>query len=289
MESTPNRALDTTNPDHITYKHAGIEITVLGGIRLEGLDRMRTTLKVQVEHLSLRHNLDLYNDTQVEKLVRKVAEKLEVGTSVITAALTDLTDLLEQYRLAEIEKQGAQQSDKRKILTEEEQQQARQYLSAPNLMERTKEDIGKAGVIGEENNRLLMYLIFTSRKRENPLHVISLGSSGIGKTHLQEKVSALVPDEDKVESTSLTSLAIYYFGRYDLRHKLLLFEDLDGASDAFYVIRELQSKRKVIRTVPIKNTKGETKSIQLVVEGPVTIAGCTTQESVYEATRTARS
>jgi predicted transcriptional regulator len=282
MEATPNRTLDTANPDHITYKHAGVEITVLGGIRLEGLDRMRTTLKVQVEHLSLRHNLDLYNDTQVEKLVRKVAEKLEIGTSVITAALTDLTDLLEQYRLAEIEKQGAQQSDKRKVLTEEEQQQARQYLSAPNLMERTKEDIGKAGVIGEENNRLLMYLIFTSRKRENPLHVISLGSSGIGKTHLQEKVSALVPDEDKVESTSLTSLAIYYFGRYDLRHKLLLFEDLDGASDAFYVIRELQSKRKVIRTVPIKNTKGETKSIQLVVEGPVTIAGCTTQESIYE-------
>jgi predicted transcriptional regulator len=61
-----------------------------------------------------------------------------------------------------------------------------------------------------------------------------------------------------------------------------LFEDLDGASDAFYVIRELQSKRKVIRTVPIKNTKGETKSIQLIVEGPVTIAGCTTKESVYE-------
>ncbi len=282
MEPTAKRSLDITNVEHINYKYGGIEITVLGGIRLEGLDRMRVTLKVQVEHLSLRHNLDLYNDTQVEKLVRKVAEKLEIGTSVITAALTDLTDLLEQYRLDEIERQGAQQNDKRKILTEEEQQQAKLYLSAPNLMDRTKEDIGKAGVIGEENNRLLMYLIFTSRKRENPLHVISLGSSGIGKTHLQEKVSALIPDEDKVESTSLTSLAIYYFGRYDLRHKLLLFEDLDGASDAFYVIRELQSKRKVIRTVPIKNTKGETKSIQLIVEGPVTIAGCTTKESIYE-------
>ena len=282
MEPAVKRSLDVTNAEHIGYKYGGIEITVLGGIRLEGLDRMRTTLKVQVEHLSLRHNLDLYNDTQVEKLVRKVAEKLEIGTSVITAALTDLTDLLEQYRLDEIERQGAQQNDKRKILTAEEQQQAKLYLSAPNLLDRTKEDIGKAGVIGEENNRLLMYLIFTSRKRENPLHVISLGSSGIGKTHLQEKVSALVPDEDKVESTSLTSLAIYYFGRYDLRHKLLLFEDLDGASDAFYVIRELQSKRKVIRTVPIKNTKGETKSIQLIVEGPVTIAGCTTKESIYE-------
>jgi hypothetical protein len=278
----PKRSLDITNAEHITYKHGGIEITVLGGIRLEGLDRMRTTLKIQVEHLSLRHNLDLYNDTQVEKLVRKVAEKLEIGTSVIAAALTDLTDLLEQYRLDEIERQGASQHDKRKILTEEEQQQAKVYLSAPNLIERTREDIGKAGVIGEENNRLLMYLIFTSRKRETPLHVISLGSSGIGKTHLQEKVSALIPDEDKMESTSLTAAAIYYFGRYDLRHKLVLIEDLDGAENALFPIRELQSKRKIIRTVPVKNTKGETKSIQLIVEGPVSIAGCTTKESLYE-------
>jgi hypothetical protein len=282
MEATPKRSLDITNAEHIAYKYGGIEITVLGGIRLEGLDRMRTTLKIQVEHLSIRHNLDLYNDTQVEKLVRKVAEKLEVGTSVITAALTDLTDLLEQYRLDEIERQGTQQNDKRKILSEEEQQQAKLYLSAPNLIERTREDIGRAGVIGEENNRLLMYLIFTSRKRENPLHIISLGSSGIGKTHLQEKVSALIPEEDKMESTSLTAAAIYYFGRHDLRNKLVLIEDLDGVEQALFPIRELQSKKKIIRTVPVKNTKGETKSIQLVVEGPVCIAGCTTKESIYE-------
>lgn len=279
---TPKRSLDITSAEHIGYSHGGIEITVLGGVRLEGLDRMRATLKIQVEHLSLRHNLDLYNDTQVEKLVRKVAEKLEVGTSVIAASLADLTDLLEQYRLGEIERQGVNQNDKRKMLSAEEIEQARVYLSAPNLMERTGEDIGKAGVIGEEHNRLLMYLIFTSRKRETPLHVISLGSSGIGKTHLQEKVSALIPEEDKIESTSLTAAAIYYFGRYDLRHKLVLIEDLDGAESALFPIRELQSKRKIIRTVPFKNTKGETKSIQLVVEGPVTIAGCTTKESLYE-------
>ena len=122
---------------------------------------MRVTLKIQVEHLSIRHNLDLYNDTQVEKLVRKVADKLEVGTSVTTAALNDLTDLLENYRLAEIERQNLRE-DKRKILSAEEIKEAQMYLSAPNLMERTKEDIGGAGVIGEENHRLLMYLIFTT-------------------------------------------------------------------------------------------------------------------------------
>ncbi len=67
---------------------------------------MRVTLKVQVEHLALRHNLDLYNDTQTEKLIRKIAERLEVGTSVGAAALLDLTDELEKYRLEEIEKQN---------------------------------------------------------------------------------------------------------------------------------------------------------------------------------------
>ncbi|MEM6814958.1 MAG: hypothetical protein AAF600_11350 [Bacteroidota bacterium] len=63
-----------------------MDIAVLGGIRLEGLDRMRVTLKVQVEHLSIRHNLDLYNDNQTEKLIRKIAERLEIGTNVAASA-----------------------------------------------------------------------------------------------------------------------------------------------------------------------------------------------------------
>jgi hypothetical protein len=283
-----HRHFDPTNPDHIVYRNGILQVTLLGGIRTDLSDRMRVTLKIEVQqsgetinHLAIRHNLDLYNDTQTEKLIRKTADKLEIGTSVVSAALHDLTCLLEQYRLDEKEKQ-TQQQDKKKTLSPEEQQEAKVYLSAPNLIGRTKEDIGKAGVIGEESNRLLMYLIFTSRKREHPLHIISLGSSGIGKTHLQEKVSALIPDEDKMESTSLTAAAIYYFGRYDLRHKLVIIEDMDGVESSLLPMRELMSKRKIIRTVPFKNAKGETRSIQLIVEGPVSIAGCTTKESIYE-------
>jgi hypothetical protein len=281
MEATLKRTLDTTNPEHISYKQGALDITVLGGVRLEGLDRMRTTLKVQVEHLSLRHSLDLYNDNQVEKLVRKVADKLEVGTSVTTAALNDLTDLLENYRLAEIEKQNLRE-DRRKILSEAEVKEAQNYLSAPNLMARTKEDIGRAGVIGEENNRLLMYLIFTSRKREAPLHIVSLGSSGIGKTHLQEKVGELIPEEDRIEITTLSENAFYYFGKRQLKHKLILIEDLDGAEDVLYPLRELQSKKRISKTVVHKNTKGETRTVHLTVEGPVSVSGCTTKESLYE-------
>ncbi len=288
MSSTHSK-LNTSNPDHLTYENGMLDIAVLGGIRLEGLDRLRATLKItlaqedqEIQHaLAVRHNLDLYNDTQVEKLTRKVAEKLEIGTSVIAAALMELINELEQYRLREIEAQQKEE-DQRKLLTPEEIKAAQLYLSAPNLLERTKEDIGKAGVIGEETNRLLMYLIFTSRKREQPLHIISLGSSGIGKTHLQEKVGALIPEEDKIEITTLSENAFYYFGQRQLQNKLILIEDLDGAEGVLYPLRELQSKKKISKTVVHKNTKGETRTITLNVEGPVSVAGCTTRESLYE-------
>jgi pantothenate kinase-related protein Tda10 len=83
-------------------------------------------------------------------------------------------------------------------------------LQSDDLLQQTNDLIGQSGVIGEEINRLIMYIVFTSRKREQPLHCISLGSSGTGKTHLQEKVGQLIPDEDRIEITTLSENAFYY-------------------------------------------------------------------------------
>lgn len=293
-------SLHTSNPEQLIYQTEILTLTVLGGIRLEGLDRMRVTLKAELtlnhadgagilSHANggaegrppVRHNLDLYNDTQVEKFIRRAAEKLEVGTSVIAALLSQLTGLLEQYRLEQITAQKGKEKEK-KQLTPAERQAALSFLTAKDLLLRTNDCIGKSGVIGEELNRLIMFLIFTSRKRETPLHVVSLGSSGTGKTHLQEKVGQLVPEEERIEITTLSENAFYYFGQRELKHRVVLIEDLDGAENVLYPLRELMSKRKISKTVAHKNTKGETKTLHLVVEGPVTVAGCTTQEAIYE-------
>jgi predicted transcriptional regulator len=288
--------IDTTNPNAITYVTEELGFTILGGIRMDGLDRLRVTIRIEVvnrkfEHyqnnpaiasLPLNHNLDLYNDVQVEKLIRKAAERLEVGTLPITKGIADITRQLELYRLQQIEEQQTAKEVKKKILTADEREEAVNFLMQPNLMQRTNELIGKAGVIGEVGNRLLMYIIYTSRKRASPLHVISFGSSGAGKSHLQEKVAELIPEEDKIESTSLTSNALYYFGEYDLQHKLILIEDMDGAETVMYALRELISKKHIIKMVPLKDTKGVTRTITFKVKGPVTVAGCTTQESIYE-------
>jgi hypothetical protein len=295
MASKKHR-LNTTNPDQMTYQTQELGFTILGGIKLDGLDRMRVTLKTQVinrkfKHylnnpeiadLAIRHNLDLYNDTQVEKLVRKTAEKLEVGSSSVAKAIADITDQLEGYRLKEIERSATAGIKEAIKLKPSQLKAAKQYLETPNLIERTKRDIGRSGVVGEEYNRLLMYLIFTSRKRSRPLHIVSLGSSGIGKTYLQEKVGELIPQEDKLEITVLSENAFYYFGQRELSNKLILIEDLDGAENSLYPLRELQSKKRISKTVAHKNAKGETRTMHLVVEGPVSVAGCTTKEQIYE-------
>ncbi len=273
--------LNSHNSEYLTWKYEQMLFSILGGIRLDGLDRMRVTLKIDFKTQAIRHNLDLYNDTQAEKLVKKTAERLSIGTSYISKAIAELTNQLESYRMHEIEKHAGTE-EKKKILTKEEREEAIRFLKQPNLLELTNEQIGKSGVVGEELNRLLMFLIFTSRKTTRPLHLVCFGSSGSGKSHLQEKVSELIPQEDKIEITSLTGNAFYYFDKNELGHKLILIEDLDGALTALYPIRELQSKQKISKTVTVKDKKGNAKTIHLTVYGPVCISGCTTQESIYE-------
>ncbi len=288
--------LNTTNPEAISYTTEETGYTVLGGIRLEGLDRLRITIKVEVinrklqhylnnpdiANLAIRQNLDLYSITQVEKLARLVAERLEVSVTQVSKDLSDITSELERYRLQQIEQKEKQQTKQVKPLTEAERTAATAFLKNKNLLAITNEMIGKSGIVGEELNRLIMWLIYTSRKTSKPLHVISMGSSGTGKSHLQEKVGELIPEEDKIEITALTENAFYYFDKAELGHKLILIEDLDGIWSALYPLRELQSKQRISKTVTIKDKSGNTKTIHLKVHGPVCIAGCTTKESLYE-------
>lgn len=77
-------ALNTSNPNNYEYSTKYLEIHILGGIKTTKLETLRITLSIQKpkEHNVLRHLIDLYNDNQVEKLVRKIAERLEIGTSI---------------------------------------------------------------------------------------------------------------------------------------------------------------------------------------------------------------
>lgn len=281
VEKKENHALTVVSPELLIYRACGLKTHILGGVRLSGLEKLRATLKIEQEgaELPLRHSLDLYHALQLEALQGKIREHFNLESSRITRFTEGLISSLENYRSQRMQPPKKQE---KYSMTEKEKLAALQYLQAPGLLERTAESIAASGVVGEQTNALTAFLIYTSRKRENPLHLICLGASGTGKTYLQEKVGALMPPEDKLEITTLSENAFYYFGKEELKHKLILIEDLDGATEVLYPLRELQSKRKISKTVTLKDSKGNLKTITLTVEGPVSVSGCTTREKLYE-------
>ncbi len=60
------------------------------------------TISLDVQHLETaikyRTRLDLYEEKQVRKEAREAAEKLELSSDLIENDLSQLTDLLEEYR-----------------------------------------------------------------------------------------------------------------------------------------------------------------------------------------------
>ncbi len=163
--------LDTSNPNNYEYTTKHLEIHILGGLKTNKMESLRVTTSIQKpkQYNVVRQSIDLYNDNQIEKLVRKVAERLEIGTSVVRRTLQELTKELENYRFLLVEKETIANQPFYKELTATEIKQAEKFLTSKDLLKRTNELIGKSGVIGEETNRLLMYIIFTSRKSANPL------------------------------------------------------------------------------------------------------------------------
>jgi predicted DNA-binding protein len=276
-------SLNHHNPEYVTWKYEELLFALLGGIRIEGLHSMRVTLKVDFKTFpSIRHSLDLYNETQTQKLIKNIAERFTLSSTYIQTAVGHLINTVEDYRLQQIDSNKVKMQNAKPTLTKEEIAAAENFLKEPNLLQRTNGCIGMSGVIGEEQNRLIMYLVFTSRKTARPLHIISFGSSGVGKSHLQEKVGELIPKEDKIELTSVSGNAFYYYVDDDLGHKVILIEDYDGVFAALYPIRELQSKQKISKTITMRDRNGITRTLHLTVKGPVSIGGCTTSEHIYE-------
>ena len=108
------------------------------------------------------------------------------------------------------------------------------------------------------------------------------GKSGMGKSYLMEKVADCFPEEDRKEHTQFSGNSFYYYKREEIRGKVFLIEDLDGAQAVLFPIRELQTKKRISKTVTIKDKNGQLRTVTLIVEGPVSVIGCTTREKVYE-------
>lgn len=157
------------------------------------------------------------------------------------------------------------------------------FLKAKDLLKRLNEQIGKAGIVGEENSRMLLFLIIISYLNKSPLHALVQGSSGSGKTHIISRIADLMPPEDVLRFTRITESSLYNWGEFDLFQKVIVIEDLDGLKeDALYALREFISNQILRSSVTIKDKKGNNKSSHKIVKGQFSSLSATTKGETYE-------
>ena len=224
--------------------------------------------------------LDLYEYTQVEKTCKIIADKLGLDKEQIEGDLQELMKLLEFHR----DKQLHKKKESKKIAVPTVTvSKCIQFLKSKNLISQFNKLIGKAGIVGEETNRILLFVIASSYKMPDTLHALIQGSSGSGKTRLLKVISDMMPQEDVKKYTRVTDNSFYNQDEYFFVQKLICFEDMDGLKeDAQLAVRELQSNEILRTSTSLKDKNGMITGGERVVRGPIASMACTTKGEMYE-------
>ena len=268
-------------------------LAVAYGLRryeIRGLEKGQRRLKatVRVEHAGKLHvdTLDFYSARSRRILAQDLCRVFEEAPETIEADLDKLLRHCEQLperTVAEGEQEGRPAET---LMTPRERAEAQAFGKSPDLVQRILADFETCGVIGEESNKLLGYVAMTSRKRDVPLSVLILSSSGAGKTALQDAVVGFCPPEDLVKLTSLSGKALFYKDRLSLKHKVLALAEGDGAQEASYAIRNLISARELVSESTIKDlATGRLTTMENKVEGPSAVFLTTTNPETDPETR----
>ncbi len=276
---------DTTVPHNLRYRSTTATYEVKGGIRTadKDLDSLKVTLAIRnQEGRRSRQKLDLYEDKQIGKAAREVADRLGLRADLIELDLDRLTEALEAHR--ETLRDGARANRTGKVTVGgADRGRCLDFLRQPDLLDRINAEIERAGIVGEENNRLLLFVVASSYATAQPLHALIQGASGSGKTRLLSTVADMIPTEEVERYTRVTEGSFYNGGEYDFCNKLLCFEDLDGLKEeALFAVRELQSNGIIRGATSVKDELGNNARANRVIRGPIASLACTTKAEVYE-------
>lgn len=250
--------------------------------RIRSLDQnlSRNVMKVNVMayrgeafHMDV---LNLYSAYHRSGFAKTAAKELGVAEEVIEKDLGKLLLKLEELQEQQID-QALTPVDPAVELSEAERAEALAFLHSPNLLDRILQDFETCGIVGEETNKLVGYLVAVSRKLPQPLGALIQSSSASGKTTTMDSILAFVPKEDLVKYSAITGQALYYKGENDLQHKIIAIVEEEGAEKASYPLKLLLSEGELIIASTGKNqTTGSHATQDYHVKGPVAVFVTTT-------------
>ena len=238
----------------------------------------KTALQVMVDIQHAEHSnrrmklkLDLYDFILIGKLSKTIENKTTISQKTIEEELVELSN--------KIKKALDNPETFKKEVKVENTKTVKAFLQQKNLLNKISEKIEVCGVVGEEKNRLLTFLIQMSYKSTRPLHGVIKGASSTGKTHMAEVVSSMLPQEDVKSSTIITQSAFLNYSKDELMNKALVIEDLTGLhSQAEYQLREIQSKKSLMVS-RFDHDLGQTVNKKIISH--MSSISCTTNDKLY--------
>lgn len=294
-ESPDNPALPATvSPDAAVEVETDVrdnEIVLSVGdrrYRIRGLhrnlsyDQLKLNLLVSRDTALHVDTLDLYASRPRAAFIKQAAGELGVSESLLKR---DLGKVLMKLELLQEENIQSVLTPRKKepALSELEHNEAMAVLKAPDLVDRLLSDFQRCGVVGESTNKLVGYLAALSRKLDKPLAVMIQSSSAAGKSALMEAVLSFMPEEDRVQYSAMTGQSLFYMGGISLSHKVLAISEEEGASNASYALKILQSEGQLTIASTGKDPfTGKHTAHEYRVQGPVMIFSTTTAIDIDE-------
>ncbi len=269
----------------ISFEGSAGTYFVIGRLSME-MQNMKVSLQIVDRYTQRKHRLkiDLFEFAHVQFQCKELSEKQNLDYNTLETDLIRLTDLLEVYReqMFEAEINPVSEQFSAKELTPKASQKAIEFLSKPKLLNNIDALLEQSGIIGEEDNRMMLFVIASTYKMPNLLHALIQGTSGEGKSHLLNSIASCMPQEDVMNTTRITKKSLYHYQDKELTNKLILIQDFDGLDEeAQFAFREMQSAKFLTSSTITKDQFGNVRGKLKQVNCHFASLTATTKAEVY--------
>jgi len=209
------------------------------------------------------------NELKSEIIVNTLSKKLSVSPRTIRSSILLIKDAA---------------SKKQPEFTEEEKQQAIELLKSPDLIERFLETC-HSEYRGRDKELIAVKLSITSRKFDESVSLVVLGTSAIGKSAMTKTVLKTTPESEREDFTSVSE-QYFLYRKEPLAHRIITFYESIGQGNDYvsYVLRTALSEQALKLGTVGKNKSGELVPLSITKDskGMVLITTCANGKIDYE-------
>ncbi len=224
MNKKENHILEIVHDHHLRFEGMSGIFSVMGGLSFD-LSSLRASVHIASSHThKQRLRLDLYDYAQVQRSCEHLSELYGFSFTALEQDFLRLTDLLEQYREELYKKEFVPETASTPRLALTIEKETVEHLKSSTLLSDIQELLLKAGIVGEDITKLVLFIIASSYKSDTLLSGLVSGS---GAQYIINTIAECFPQEEVVKLSRITSKSLFHYKKQELDNKLIIIQDFD--------------------------------------------------------------